>query len=476
MKQLKFYISNIDPNLLKTITGRPAELIKLIRTGEYINEKTIAQKLFTTKWSDQNYLNLKSRTKKILEAYFLISPPKKSSETYKKLQRCRKNYFLAMQCIELFKRENAKNLLKKAYKIATENSFTLMAYKSALELMWGASMERKASKFEEYNKKVKKLLLDLQAEDEVQYYYYKIALKVNSKRGLTDEMYQEFIAALDIYSCTTTKFIQFYYMIKTFQSQNALDYPEIKQNTKTALGILKTRNGVYSSILQFFTKNLAIAHTALGEYEEAKALYISAEDYAPALSFNRGVLYYYQAVNAMHSGKYQEAYQLYRQHRKTKFDTLAEQWAVMGAFMYYLKCIGRLDIGTDRFSVGKYLNETVPSTHDKTGNKINILIGELLVYLVKDRGRFIDRTEAINQYSYTHLKGTDTRRAKWFIRILCMMPRANFHPVALARMAKRQIDNLKTHPVYMGDNLAIEVIPFGDLWEMILGQLRVRVA
>ena len=476
MKQLKFYISNIDPNLLKSITGRPAELIKLIRSGEYINEKIIAKQLFTTKWTEQNYLNLKSRTKKILEAYFLISPPKKSSETYKKLQRCRKNYFLAMQCIELFKRENAKSLLRKTYKTAVENGFTLMAYKSAIELMWGASMERKASKFEEYSKEVKKLFLDLQAEDEAKYYYFKIALKVNSKRGLTDDMYKEFIKALNNYSCSTTKFVRCYYMIKTFQNLNAVDYPAIKQDIKAALDILKTRNGVYNSTLQFFTKNLAFAHTALGEYKEAKALYLSAEEYAPALSFNKGVLYYYQAINAMHSGHYQEAYQLYRQHRKTRFDTLAEQWTVMGAFMYYLKCIGQLDIGTDRFSVGKYLNETVSSIHDKTGNKINILIGELLVYLVKDRGRFIDRIEAINQYSYTHLKGKDTRRAKWFIRILCMLPRANFHPVALARMARRQVDNLKKHPVYMDDNLAIEIIPFGDLWTMISKQLKVKVA
>ena len=144
--------------------------------------------------------------------------------------------------------------------------------------------------------------------------------------------------------------------------------------------------------------------------------------------------------------------------------------------MYFLKKVGKLDTGSDRFSLGKYLNETIEIAHDKAGNNVNVLIGELLVNLVSNRGKFIDRVEAVNSYSYKYLKGEETKRAKWFIRLLCMMPSANFHPVALERIGKRQIENLKKYPVYMGDNLSVEIIPFGDLWEMIVEQLKLKVA
>ena len=141
MNQIKFYVSNIDPNLLSSICGRSGELINLIRSGKYLNDEALAAKLFDGKWSHQNYLNLKSRTKKILEAYLLISPSKKDNETRKKMQECRKMYLLAMYFIEHFRRDEAKSLLKKAFTIATEYGFTRIAYDSAVELMAEASME-----------------------------------------------------------------------------------------------------------------------------------------------------------------------------------------------------------------------------------------------------------------------------------------------------------------------------------------------
>lgn len=148
----------------------------------------------------------------------------------------------------------------------------------------------------------------------------------------------------------------------------------------------------------------------------------------------------------------------------------------MGAYFYFLHRVGQLDAEYTRFSVGKYLNETVAIAHDKTGSNVNILIGELLVYLVKDRGRFIGRVEAVNNYSYRHLKTPATQRARWFIRMLCMIPRADFNFIRLKRIATKQLTNLENYPIHTGDNLSIEMIPFGDLLTMIEVALKKKVA
>jgi len=84
--------------------------------------------------------------------------------------------------------------------------------------------------------------------------------------------------------------------------------------------------------------------------------------------------------------------------------------------------------------------------------------------------------EAVKSYSYRHLKDKDTQRAKWFIRLLCTLPRANFHPIALKRLAKKQVDNLNNYPMRMGVNFAVEIIPFGQLLEMIMTELKQKVA
>ena len=392
------------------------------------------------------------------------------------MQQSRKLYHLSMHFIEQSKREVAKKMLLQSFEIATEYGFTLLAYNCATELMIDASMNRKASKFEFYKKKKDELFADLKAEDFIQECYFRIALHVNKNRGVKEDLFSEMLNKLDEYYCTSTKFVQYYYMICTFKNLNSTDYPRIKKEAGYALEILRERKGVYKSILQFFSKNKAFAHIALKENEEARQLLLEAEKYSQAYSYNLGILKYYQAINELHIGNYETVYELYRSNKKNKYETLSEQWTILGAYLYYLKRVGKLETGIDRFSIGKYLNETVGNVHDKTGNKVNILIGELLVYLVKNRGKFIDRVESINKYSYKNLKSKDTQRAKWFIRILCMLPRANFNSVKLKRIARRQIENLREHPVYLGDNLSIEIIPFEYLLETVIEQLDRKVA
>ncbi len=68
-------------------------------------------------------------------------------------------------------------------------------------------------------------------------------------------------------------------------------------------------------------------------------------------------------------------------------------------------------------------------------------------------------------------------RAKRFINILCKLPRANFHSVALGRYAEKHIEYLKNSPMRIGENVTIiEVIPFEVLLEMILVKLERKVA
>ncbi|MEM9822720.1 MAG: hypothetical protein AAF985_16680 [Bacteroidota bacterium] len=123
----------------------------------------------------------------------------------------------------------------------------------------------------------------------------------------------------------------------------------------------------------------------------------------------------------------------------------------------------------------KYFNDTLKNEADYQGDNVTILIAELLMYLAKDRGRFIDRVESVQNYIYRYLRGKDTQRAKWFIRILCTLPRANFNPIALRRLAHKQIENLRISP-NSGQNFSIEIIPFGNLLDMIIVHLNKKVA
>ena len=153
------------------------------------------------------------------------------------------------------------------------------------------------------------------------------------------------------------------------------------------------------------------------------------------------------------------------------------QFAIIEAYLCFLIHTGYLHTNKT-FRIGKYLNETFKAQYDKKGDNVNVLIAELLVYLARDWNKFIDRIEAVKNYSYRHLKGEDRKRAKCFLKILCLIahPKVNFHPIALQRKAAKYIEVLKSHPVRMGENFAIEVIPFDRLLDLILERVMRRVA
>ncbi|MEO1517675.1 MAG: hypothetical protein AAFV95_21805 [Bacteroidota bacterium] len=62
------------------------------------------------------------------------------------------------------------------------------------------------------------------------------------------------------------------------------------------------------------------------------------------------------------------------------------------------------------------------------------------------------------------------------MKILCLLPKANFHIPTLYRLARRHIDWLDDHPLFVGNNVAIEIIPFDDLLQMILGKSVHKIA
>ncbi|MEO1410084.1 MAG: hypothetical protein AAFW73_09375, partial [Bacteroidota bacterium] len=67
-------------------------------------------------------------------------------------------------------------------------------------------------------------------------------------------------------------------------------------------------------------------------------------------------------------------------------------------------------------------------------------------------------------------------RAEHFIKILASLPSANFNPTALERKAAPAIAYLHDNPLRLGENFAIEIIPFDRLLEMIIKKLEKRVA
>ncbi|MEO1623614.1 MAG: hypothetical protein AAFV25_00555, partial [Bacteroidota bacterium] len=139
------------------------------------------------------------------------------------------------------------------------------------------------------------------------------------------------------------------------------------------------------------------------------------------------------------------------------------------AYFCFLVSVGHLKIDKP-FRSSKFLNQLLRKQADKKNTvHLSILIAQLLVYLVRDRKKFVTHIEFVKTYSKNLSKSRGIDRAKLLIKILSFLPKANFHAPALQQLAKKYIHALQAHPIAMGTDISIEIIPFHVLVEMLLG-------
>lgn len=134
------------------------------------------------------------------------------------------------------------------------------------------------------------------------------------------------------------------------------------------------------------------------------------------------------------------------------------------------------DLGRDlpHFKLGKLLNTTPVFSKDKRGINISIILLHIAWLLLrKDFDAILDRTEALTQYAYRHLRRDDTFRSNCMIRMVIQMAKADFHPIRTARYTEDLRRQLAGVPLLgSGESIEIEMIPFEVLWDIMMASLR----
>ena len=474
MNSIKTYILNIEPKLLQHLNGKMGQLIHAVQNHDFVSEEALIRHVCGEKRERKYYLNLKSRTLKMLQALAIVSASKGASETKKKLDICRKKILLGKKFIGNGDKEEGLRLVKQAHRIALSYDFVYMACELASILFrHHAYSQRNSNKANEYAAQVERYSDAYKAEKKAEYYYFQAIGQINGT--FPAEKLKRVVEQTALLSGESLKCYTYHSMLNVLYGFRIADYQLIIKCSEQTLNYFETKKGVLKSHYLFFLTNKGITQIATEKYKEAEQTFFEAEQYIHAKSINEYIIALYKTINALHSGNYQLAYQLFRQNRRCKFENIRQQFAIIEAYLCFLAQMGYLQLN-HTFRLGKYLNETIKAQADKQESNINILIAELLIYLVRNRGKFIDRIEAANNYSYRHLKGPATKRAKRFIKILCLLPRANFKPSTLKRIASNPIQFLNENPIHVGNNIAIEIIPFEALLKMILQQLERKVA
>ena len=254
------------------------------------------------------------------------------------------------------------------------------------------------------------------------------------------------------------------------------DYRSMADLCEAAIDFFRKKP--YSSHLpeQAFYYQLVVSCVQLRDFGRGQAIIRQHGHIYEKGSFNWFKVQELYFLLALHTQHYDDAYDgceevLANDKLEQQPAQIQEMWKIYEAYVHVLVRTRRVDrLPAKKFRLAKFLNETPVFSKDKRGMNIPILIVQMLFDILDKRyDAGIDRVEAVEKYSSRYIKRDEHFRSNCFLKMLLQIPDAAFHREAAARKAKRFRDQLAEMPLEIANQAhEIEIIPYADLWEMIL--------
>lgn len=427
------------------------------------------------------YLNkLKRRLKTALTRYIVAYPSTTENKDIAFCEDCYRDFTIYKVLLIKGQRgtgiDLAENLLPRLETIQLHNLIHVVANDLMIHY---ASFDIKPKLISKYQDLAKSHLELISIEAKVKFHFSNVVRYCNSRVSFTPRIVKKFIEATEATWPLITPNLyhinRWIYTIKIFRSYAEYDYSSIIRYCDLALADFPNDYNNIKAVRFLFNYYKAPALLAIGKLELAKEVSKKATSLMPKGSFNWHVMLLKRIVVCLHAGDYQEAYDLYKAHQQKEclYENIAEYWNIIQGYLYFLIKQEKIKpYSNERFYLGKFLNEMPLYSKDKSGNNVNILIIQILVYLQrKQLGKIIDRVDSLKEYVRVYMRNPETMRAKTFIDMIIKMEKSYFVKTAVIHKTKNLREKLKQTPIKLRQNLSIEIIPFEVLWEEILMML-----
>ena len=481
MKPLYELLSLFPENFVPPLTGRVKELYCFLRIHKGLTEEKAAELFFNNPGQKTYFNNIKNKLKGHLIRQFMANPPLWANTTQKELlDTSFKNFAIYKIFLVSGKRAAAIDLATKLLPKVRQLELHTMAYEVATDLEnHYATMDVSPGNTLKYVKIATDHLEIIKAEKLVRKYYSKLCVLYNTRNSFTSKMIEGFKEAMThtypLVQLNSPRLNRFIYNIVVMAHDVLCDHAAVLQYCDEALGAIPSDyHNSHAYRFSFLQKKIP-ALVALGSLEKAKTTIKDAFLLAPVGHNNWHLALLQRITVCLHTGDFQEAYDLYKAHGKYECDAVViqEHWNIVKGYLSFLIGAGYIESYTEeRFNLGKFLNEVPIHSRDKSGSNINILVIQILTNMQRGHfGRIIDRVESLNAYARKYTLHPEIARANIFINMIVKMSSTKFHLEATKRKTKKLLERLNQTPIKLGQNLTVEIVPFSFLWDEILYML-----
>ena len=180
---------------------------------------------------------------------------------------------------------------------------------------------------------------------------------------------------------------------------------------------------------------------------------------------------------AMHAGRYELAQQLLDKVTKNSAivgqrEAAMQRWDLYRSYLNFVQPASRVLTARQR-QVAQQMLMLPEYSRDKRGHNVAILVLQVLHYL---RSRNLElvllRLERLRKYQQRHLTEATMLRSRLFLRLLQVIVEKNFDPQKAAERGQNLLQHLRDTPPPGEAFAEVEIIPYENLWEIVLNLLR----
>lgn len=226
-------------------------------------------------------------------------------------------------------------------------------------------------------------------------------------------------------------------------------------------------------------RDILTSYLKIREYDKAKEyldkIMSSARTHGHNYFRYKSIEYSLYAVTKDYNSLYKITQEMIGNKSLKNFSVQLEEWQIRQAFANIFVEAGRVikdveEMGKWKFKLTKFINQVEFYSKDKRGTNISVLVIQLIHYLIyKEYHLVVDRLDALNQYTYRYLRNDETLRSNCFIKMLLKLPEAEYHPTRTKRYVAKYKKKLDENPFELSmKEIGVEIIPYEDLWEIIL--------
>ena len=471
-------------------TSKLSAFYKGISKNHWDSDDNAARALYPGDKSPSSYRKLKSDLKeRLLDSILSLKFNHRKYNSYQKAYyRGHRDWAVAKILLGQNANEAAADIATRLLRQARLFDFSGLAMDicSVLRLYYGARMGD-MTRFEEYNQLFAQYQEIYQFENRAEEFYIILSSgfvnNKSSKEDIRDKatlFFQQLQPALKKYDAHRLHFYGALIELAGYTAVN--EYAAALKVCERYIQFFLNKEYEAHVPLQILYYQELLCHVQLNNFSAGR---IAAENCRKLLAEGSYNWFKYQEsafLLAMHTQEFQSAYEIYSDVKKNKRfyllpDNIVEIWKIFEAYLVYLIRLQIIIPGSKsehkQFKLSRFQNETPVFSKDKKGMNIAILIAQFLMLLLEGKkSRFIDKVESIEQYVYKYLRSDHTLRSHYFIKILLQIPLSGFDKATFLTKTSGYLEKMSAVPMELANQTnEIEIIPFEDLYQMIIKQL-----